>query len=77
MQSLRQLLAEDPSRANELILWGERKPCFAHPRHFISDMLFEGTLPKGSEIPLVVPGKQVRVVHGSHSPAYPANADQS
>ena len=51
--ALRQLLAEDSSRANELIRWGERKPCFTHPLHFISDMLFEGTLPKGREIPLV------------------------
>ena len=51
--ALRQLLAEDPSRANELIRWGERKPCFTHPLHFISDMLFEGTLTQGKEIPLV------------------------
>ena len=51
--ALRQLLAEDSSRANELIRWGERKPCFTHPLHFISDMLFRGTLPKGREIPLV------------------------
>ena len=51
--ALRQLLEEDSSRANELIRWGERKPCFTHPLHFISDMLFEGTLPKGREIPLV------------------------
>ncbi len=53
VDALRQLLAEDSSRANELIRWGERKPCFTHPLHFISDMLFEGTLPKGKEIPLV------------------------
>jgi len=51
--ALRQLLEEDSSRANELIRWGERKPCFTHPLHFISDMLFEGTLPLGKEIPLV------------------------
>ena len=51
--ALRQLLAEDSSRANELIRWGETKPCLTHPLHFISDMLFEGTLPKGKEIPLV------------------------
>jgi hypothetical protein len=51
--ALRQLLAQDSSRANELIRWGERKPCFTHPLHFISDMLFGGTLPKGREIPLV------------------------
>jgi uncharacterized protein len=51
--ALRRLLSEDSSRANELIRWGERKPCFTHPLHFISDMLFEGTLPPGKEIPLV------------------------
>jgi hypothetical protein len=51
--ALRQLLSEDSSRANELIRWGERKPCFTHPLHFISDMLFEGSLPPGKEIPLV------------------------
>ena len=51
--ALRQLLAEDSSRANELIGWGESKPCFTHPLHFISDMLFEGTLAQGMEIPLV------------------------
>jgi hypothetical protein len=51
--ALRQVLAEDSSRANQLIRWGERKPCFTHPLHFISDMLFEGTLPQGKEIPLV------------------------
>ena len=51
--ALRRLLAEDSSRANELIRWGEWKPCFTHPLHFISDMLFKGTLPKGKEIPLV------------------------
>jgi hypothetical protein len=51
--ALRQLLSEDSSRANELIRWGERKPCFTHPLHFISDMLPEGTLLPGTEIPLV------------------------
>jgi uncharacterized protein len=51
--ALRQLLSEDSSRANELIRWGERKPCFTHPLHFISDMLFQGTLPHGKEVPLV------------------------
>jgi hypothetical protein len=49
-----QLLAEDSSRANELIRWVERKPCFTHPLHFISDMLFEGTLPQGKETRTIV-----------------------
>jgi hypothetical protein len=51
--ALRQLLAEDPSRANELIEWGHNKKCFTHPLHYISDMLFDGTLAKGKEVPLV------------------------
>jgi hypothetical protein len=46
--ALRQLLEEDSSRANELISWGERKPCLTHPLHFI-----EGTLQQGKEIPLL------------------------
>ena len=50
--ALRQLLAEDSSRANELIVWGE-KPCYTHRFQFISDMLFGGALPSGKEIPLV------------------------
>jgi hypothetical protein len=51
--ALQALLEEDSSRANELIRWGELKPCFTHPLHFISDVLFGGTLPKGRELPLV------------------------
>jgi hypothetical protein len=47
---LRQLLFEDWSRANELISWGN---CLTHPLHYISDMLFSGTLEKGKELPLV------------------------
>jgi hypothetical protein len=48
--ALRQLLSEDSSRANELICWGK---CQTHPLHYISDMLFDGTLQKGKELPLV------------------------
>jgi ankyrin repeat protein len=51
--ALQQLLAEDPSRANELIEWGNQKKCFTHPLHYISDMLFNGTLQRGKELPLV------------------------
>ena len=50
---LRRLLREEPSRANELIRWGQKNPCLTHPLHYISDMLFEGLLPKGAEIALV------------------------
>jgi len=47
---LQRLLSEDSSRANELIRWGK---CLTHPLHYISDMLFAGTLQKGKELPLV------------------------
>ena len=50
--TLRRLLREEPSRANELIRWGIRNPCLTHPLHYISDMLFKGILPKGSEVAL-------------------------
>lgn len=48
--ALRQLLSEDSSRVNELVSWGR---CLTHPLHYISDMLFNGTLEKGKELPLV------------------------
>ena len=48
--ALRRLLSEDPSRADELIRWGK---CLTHPLHYISDMLFAGTLQKGKELALV------------------------
>src|SRR6516225_849023 len=48
--TLRQLLSEHPPRANELIRWGK---CLTHPLHYISDMLFNGTIQKGKELPLV------------------------
>jgi hypothetical protein len=46
--TLRRLLSEHPPRANELILWGK---CVTHPLHYISDMLFAGTLKNGWSIP--------------------------
>ena len=51
-EALRQLLAEDPSRANNRIQWGNNK-CLTHPLHYVTDMLFNGTLEKGKELPLV------------------------
>src|SRR4051794_30960107 len=51
--ALRTLLAEDPSRANQLLQWGSKCEIRTHPLHYISDMLFDGTLPKGRELPLV------------------------
>jgi len=51
--ALRRLLSDDPSRANALIRWGKNECILTHPLHYVSDMLFEGTLQKGKELPLV------------------------
>ncbi len=48
--ALQQLLREDSSRANALVHWGN---CRTHPLHYVSDMLFEGTLQKGKELLLI------------------------
>jgi hypothetical protein len=50
---LRRLLAEDSSRANALIRWGTNECVVTHPLHYVSDMLFEGALQRGKELPLV------------------------
>lgn len=50
---LRRLLSEDASRANALVSWGTSNRVMTHPLHYVSDMLFEGTLKKGKELPLV------------------------
>jgi hypothetical protein len=52
-EALRRLLHEDQSRANELIPWGVNKCVLTHPLHYVSDMLFEGTLKGGKEMPLI------------------------
>lgn len=51
--ALRSLLHEDASRANALVNWGKNDCIHTHPLHFVSDMLFEGTLPGGKELPLI------------------------
>jgi uncharacterized protein len=51
--ALRRLLADDPSRADELIRWGRGCRIATHPLHYISDMLFENTLQRGRELPLL------------------------
>jgi hypothetical protein len=51
--ALRRLLAEDASRANALIHWGKNDCVHTHPLHFVSDMLFEGPLERGKELPLI------------------------
>lgn len=51
--SLRDLLAEDPARANAPIVWGKRSEISTHPLHYVSDMLFGGTLERGKETQLI------------------------
>src|SRR6202162_1463910 len=51
--ALRRLLSEDSSRANTLIRWGTNDCIKTHPLHYVSDLLFEGKLQKGLELPLV------------------------
>lgn len=51
--ALRRLLARDPAQANALIYWGNNDCVRTHPLHYVSDMLFNGVLQKGKELPLV------------------------
>lgn len=51
--ALQRLLIEDSSLANALIRWGKNDCILTHPLHYVSDMLFEGTLRKGREMPLI------------------------
>jgi hypothetical protein len=51
--ALRRLLSEDSTRANALIPWGTNDCIQTHPLHYVSDMLFEGKLQKGLELPLI------------------------
>jgi hypothetical protein len=51
--ALQRLLSEDASLANALIRWGKNDSLHTHPLHFISDMLFEGALARGRELPLL------------------------
>jgi hypothetical protein len=51
--ALRRLLSEDSSRANTLIRWGANDSIQTHPLHYVSDLLFEGKLQKGRELPLI------------------------
>ncbi len=53
VDTLRRLLAEDASGANALIRWGTNDCVLTHPLHYVSDMLFEGTLAKGKELALI------------------------
>ena len=51
--ALRRLLDERPARSNELIEWGKGCEIHTHPLHYVSDMLFDGTLERGKELPLI------------------------
>jgi hypothetical protein len=51
--TLRRVLAQDPTKANALIYWGINDCVRTHPLHYVSDMLFSGVLQKGKELPLV------------------------
>ena len=51
--TLGSLLAEDPALANALICWGPNDCILTHPLHYVSDMLFDGTLKRGAELPLI------------------------
>jgi ankyrin repeat protein len=51
--ALRRLLSADSSRANALVRWGKNGGILTHPLHYVSDMLFEGVLKQGRELPLV------------------------
>lgn len=50
---LRRILAQDPALANALIPWGNNDCVRTHPLHYVSDMLFDNTLERGKELPLI------------------------
>lgn len=54
--ALRRLLRETPSGANEVIRWGKDCHITTHPLHYVSDMLFNGVLKHGNELPLIESG---------------------
>jgi ankyrin repeat protein len=50
---LRRILSTDSASANALVSWGPNCRILTHPLHYVSDMLFNGVLPKGKELPLI------------------------
>ncbi len=53
-EGLRQILLADPAQANALVAYREdAQKLTHHPLHFISDLVFNGVLSKGKEMPLV------------------------
>jgi uncharacterized protein len=51
--ALRSLLAEDASRADALIRWGDNDRLLTHPLHYVSDMIFQSTLKREAALPLI------------------------
>ena len=51
--ALRRLLAEDTKQANALINWGRTCQSWAAPLHYVSDMIFDGTLERTKALPLI------------------------
>ena len=51
---LRRILSADSAQANALVAYGDNcQKLTHHPLHYISDLVFNGVLPKGKEMPLV------------------------
>lgn len=51
--TLRLLLAEDVSRADALIRWGDNDSILTHPLHYVSDMIFQSTLKREAALALI------------------------
>ena len=53
-EELRRILSADPTQANALVCYGDHcRKATHHPLHYISDLVFNGVLPRGKEMPLV------------------------
>jgi hypothetical protein len=53
-ERLRQILLADPTQANALVAYGDNSQSRTHhPLHYVSDLVFNGVLAKGMEMPLV------------------------
>jgi hypothetical protein len=68
-EALRRLLTSDPSRANALIRWGKNDCILTHPLHYVSDMLFEGTLKRGTPASGCRKWRTASTVGGASRPA--------
>jgi len=50
---LRRLLDAERTRANALVRWGKNGCNRTHPLHYVSDKVFDGTLPRDVALPLI------------------------